>query len=61
VFTGIFAPLVILWLILAYVGRGMVIRETTKNMVKELAKLTYPADDSEAHVHAFAEALRHQA
>ena len=61
VFTGIFAPLVFLWLILAYVGPGMVIRETTKNLEKELAKLTYSADDSEARVHAIAEALRHQA
>ena len=40
VFTVIFAPLVFLWLILAYVGPGMVIRETTKNLEKELAKLT---------------------
>ena len=60
-FTGIFAPLVFLWLILAYVSRGMVICETTKNLEKELAKLTYSTDDSEARVHAIAEALRHQA
>ncbi len=61
VFTGIFAPLVFLWLIMAYVGRGLVIRDTAKNLENELAKLTYPADDAEERVHAIAEALRHQA
>ena len=60
-FTGIFAPLVFLWLVMAYAGRGIVIRDTADALQKELGKLTYPVDEAEERVQRIAEALRRQA
>src|SRR5690606_34063286 len=60
-FTGMFAPLAFLWLVMAYTGRGIVLRDTALSLQKELGKLTYPVDGTEERVHAIAEALRRQA
>ena len=51
-FTGIFAPLAFLWLVMAYAGRGLVLRDTAEALQTELGKLTYPVDETEARVGA---------
>src|SRR5512146_798865 len=42
--SGVATPLLVLWLVIAFVERGSEIRTTARELQRELQALTYPAD-----------------
>ena len=61
VVAGITAPLLLLWLLVAFVVRGQALKEHTDLLASRLAELTFPDSSAEHRINSIAEALRRQA
>ena len=60
-FTGIFAPLAFLWLVVAHIRRSSELRETSMELQQELRRLAFPGDDSDERSQTVADDLRRYA
>ena len=61
VVAGITAPILLLWLLVAFVVRGQALKEHTDLLANRLAELTFPDQSAEHRINSIAEALRRQA
>jgi hypothetical protein len=61
VVAGITTPVLLLWLLVAFVMRGQALKEHTDALAARLAELTFPDQKGEHRIHSIAEALRRQA
>ncbi|NJM92188.1 MAG: hypothetical protein HC861_05735 [Rhodospirillaceae bacterium] len=57
VVAGITAPLLLLWLLVAFVVRGQALKEHTDLLASRLAELTFPDASAEHRINSIAEAL----
>ena len=56
VVAGITAPLLLLWLLVAFVVRGQALKEHTELLASRLAELTFPDASAEHRINSIAEA-----
>src|SRR5688572_2423283 len=61
VVAGITVPILVLWLLVAFVVRGQALKEHTDLLASRLAELTFPDQSAEHRINSIAEALRRQA
>src|SRR3546814_1605710 len=54
-------PLATLWFFVAYFRRGQDVRHHTELLRRQLALLTYPAEEAEARIRTISDSLRRQA
>src|SRR3546814_10088462 len=59
--AGFFMPLATLWFFVAYFRRGQDVRHHTELLRRQLALLTYPAEEAEARIRTISDSLRRQA
>src|SRR5690242_9226667 len=59
--AGIVAPVLLLWLLVAFLARGQALKEHTELLASRLAELTFPDQSAEHRVNSIAESLRRQA
>jgi hypothetical protein len=61
VVAGITAPILLLWLLVAFMLRGQALKDHTDALAARLAELTFPDQAAEHRIHSIAESLRRQA
>jgi hypothetical protein len=61
VIAGIATPILVVWMLVAFVARGQALKEHTELLASRLAELTFPDTSAEHRVNSIAEALRRQA
>jgi hypothetical protein len=61
IFTGIFAPLAFMWIVIAHMRRSSELRETSLELQQELRRLAFPGDDNDERSQTIADDLRRYA
>src|SRR5262245_27685032 len=61
VIAGIVTPVLLLWLLVAFMARGQALKEHTEALASRLAELTFPDQAAEHRIHSISESLRRQA
>src|SRR4051794_13649689 len=59
--SGIATPLLVLWLVIAFIERGSELRSTALDLKRELEALSYPVNEADEKVRSIAQSLREQA
>ena len=54
--AGVVTPILLLWLLVAFMARGQALKEHTDALAARLAELTFPDQASEHRIHSIAEA-----